>query len=97
MSDDQSSLDTNDFVTYTEGNLTCGAEWPGAQMAILPTTEHNSILAALMGTGDIFRIKVYYKNCMPPIIGPYYFGSDAWIGIYNYAYYDYYFRIGYFE
>ena len=56
MSDDQSSLDTNDFVTYTEGNLTCGAEWPGAQMAILPTTEHNSILAALMGTGDIFSV-----------------------------------------
>ena len=52
MSEDQSSLDTNDFVTYTEGNLTCAAEWPGAQMAILPTPEHNSMMAALLGTGD---------------------------------------------
>ena len=44
-------------------------------MAIMPTREHNAMLASLLG--------------------PFYFGSDLWVGIYNWAYYDYYFRYVY--
>ena len=46
-------------------------------MAMMPTREHNAMLASLMG--------------------PWYSGSDFWVGIYNWAYYDYYFRLKHFQ
>ena len=45
----------------------------GAQMALMPTRAHNSMIGSLLG--------------------PSFFGSDVWVGIYNWAYYDYYFRL----
>ena len=65
-------MDTSGFKTYFEGNQTCNEEWNGAQMAIMPSIEHNSMIAALLG--------------------PSFFGSDVWVGIYNWATYDYSFR-----
>ena len=69
---DDSSLNRDDFQSYPIANNSCNADWDGAQMAILPTIQHNSMIASLLG--------------------PFYFGSDVWIGVYNWAYYDYYFR-----
>ena len=41
-------------------------------MAIMPTIEHNSLVASLLGPNRI--------------------GDDVWVGIFNWAYYDYTFR-----
>mgnify|MGYP000136662414 CR=1 FL=1 len=60
------------FKTYTAGNASCNEEWQGARMALMPTAEHNAMVAGLLG--------------------PNFFGSDVWVGIYNWASYDYYFR-----
>lgn len=68
-----SSLNTDNFDTYLNANRSCNDAWMGARMAMMPTREHNAMLASLMG--------------------PFYFGSDAWVGIYNWAYYDYYFSL----
>ena len=57
---------------YAQANQSCNDEWSGARMAIMPTRQHNAMIASLLG--------------------PFYFGSDAWVGIYNYATYDYFFR-----
>ena len=43
-----------------------------SRMAILPTLQHNNLLASLLGPGR--------------------YQQDIWIGVYNHAYYDYYFR-----
>ena len=64
-----------------QGNTSCwagteGTDWPESRMAILPTLQHNNLVASLLGPGRYF--------------------SDVWIGVYNHAYYDYYFSfLGY--
>ena len=80
-----SGFDTLGHMSYTQGNNSCVAgsggegqpDWPGSRMAILPSMEHNQLLASLMGPGR-------YHN-------------DIWIGIYNHAYYDYYFSLDNFQ
>jgi hypothetical protein len=67
-----SSLNQDYFKQYLLANTTCNEEWTNATLALMPTREHNGMLAALMG--------------------PFFFGSQLWVGIYNWAYYDYYFR-----
>ena len=77
-----SGFDTDGHLDYIRGNSSCWAgtggddsgmpNWPQSRMAILPTIQHNYLLAALMGPG------MYH--------------DDLWIGVTNYAYYDYYFR-----
>jgi len=71
--EDNNSLNTDFFKTYFDANTSCNEEWDGAGMAIMPSREHNAMIAALLG--------------------PFYFGSDAWIGIYNWAYRDSYFSL----
>lgn len=71
--DGNDAAETSLFKNYNEGNSSCNSEWIGARMAILPSIQHNAMIAALLG--------------------PAYFGSDVWIGIYSWAYYDYYFTL----
>ena len=63
--------DSSDFKQYVAANTSCGTEWEGGMLAKLPTMEHNSLVAALLG--------------------PNFAGNFPWIGVYNWAYYDYYF------
>ena len=52
-------FDTTGFMSYTQGNASCVAgtggndqpDWPGSRMAILPSIQHNHLLASLMGPG----------------------------------------------
>ena len=60
------------FLTFLAANSTCNNEWQGAQLAIMPSAQHNAFVSSLMG--------------------PYQGGENPWVGIYNWAQYDYYFR-----
>ena len=42
---------TDGHMTYNQGNNSCSADWAGARMAILPSIQHNHLLAALLGPG----------------------------------------------
>lgn len=52
-------FDTSGFKNYMLGNSSCVAgtggngqpDWPGSRMAILPSIQHNHLLASLMGPG----------------------------------------------
>ena len=61
------------FHWWNTANTTCSTDgaWPGSSLAMLPSIEHNMLVASLLG----------YP----------YGGHNPWVGIYNYAYYDYYF------
>ena len=44
-------FETDGHMTYNQGNNSCNADWTGARMAILPSIQHNHLLASLLGPG----------------------------------------------
>ena len=42
-------MDQSGYKNAQEANTSCMAEWPGSQLAIVPSWSHNSLVASLLG------------------------------------------------
>ena len=71
--------DTSSYKTYTMANNSC---WAGN---IQGESDWPQSRMAILPT-------LQHSNMIASLLGPGRYQSDVWIGIYNHAYYDYYFR-----